>query len=320
MIEVKHLVKRFGRTLAVNDISFDVARGEIVGFLGPNGAGKTTTMRVLSSFFPATSGTVRVAGYDVATHSVEVRQRIGYLPENFPVYPEMRVEEYLNYRGQLKGLFGRRLRMRLEDVLEQCALGEARRTVLGVLSRGYRQRVGLADSLLSEPELLILDEPTLGLDPRQIRQMRDLIRGLSDRHTVLLSSHILPEVEAVCRRVLIMNRGRIVASDTPAALAARMASGQKVVAEIAGPCAAVAKALETVTGITRVTWDEQSAGEWGRFQCDCMPGTDIRSALFDLVTRHAWTLRELSVERKNLEDVFVAITEQGDDGTSPDIP
>ncbi len=310
MIQASHLTKRFGRTLAVDDLSFEVQRGEIVGFLGPNGAGKTTTMRMLSCYFPATSGAVSVAGFDVLTQSLDVRRRIGYLPENFPVYPDMRVEEYLKYRGRLKGLTGRRLFVRVEDVLDRCGLKEARRTVMGTLSRGYRQRVGLADSLVHEPELLILDEPTLGLDPRQIRQIRDLIRSLSDRHTVLLSSHILPEVEAVCQRVLIIDKGRIVASDTPDKLAEHMSGGRRIVAEISGPCEAIGLALEGLTGVTSVTWKTgEAAGNWGRFQCECEKGADIRGALFDLVARNRWTMRELSVERKNLEDVFVAITE-----------
>jgi ABC-2 type transport system ATP-binding protein len=312
MIAVSHLHKRFGRRRALDDLSFEVARGEIVGFLGPNGAGKTTTMRILSCFFPATSGRVAVAGFDTLSQSIEVRKRIGYLPENFPIYADMRVEEYLRYRGALKGVTGRRLRLRVRAVLEQCGLMEERRAVAGTLSRGYRQRVGLADSLLHEPDLLILDEPTIGLDPRQNRQIRDVIARLADRHTVLLSSHILPEVEEICRRVIIIDKGRIVADDTPARLADRMLGGQRLVAEIEAPRQEVRTALEALEGAVSVAAEPCAADEtWCRVVCDCRPQSDLRDVLSALAARKQWRLRELRVERKNLEDVFVAITGQG---------
>src|SRR5271170_161113 len=215
MIEVTNLTKRYAGHTAVNDISFHVARGEIVGLLGPNGAGKSTTMRILSCFLPATSGTVRVGGLDVFSDSEEVRRRIGYMPENNPLHFEMRVREYLKFRARLKGLGWRRSRERVDTVMEQCGLTDVQKRIIGQLSKGYRQRVGLADALVHEPELIILDEPTIGLDPNQIRSVRQLIKDLGRRHTVLLSSHILPEVEMTCNRVLIMRAGRILAADTP---------------------------------------------------------------------------------------------------------
>ena len=200
--------------MAVDDVSFEVARGEIVGFLGPNGAGKTTTMRILACYLPATGGAVNVAGYDVFRDSIEVRRRIGYLPENVPLYPEMRVDEYLNYRARLKGVPPKKRRKRVDEVKGLCGLKDVGRRIIGQLSKGFRQRVGLAESMVHDPDLLILDEPTIGLDPNQIRQVRELIKGLAPRHTILISTHILPEVEMTCQRVLIIHRGRIVASDT----------------------------------------------------------------------------------------------------------
>src|SRR6202453_1239649 len=235
MIEVANLTKRYNGRTAVNDILFTVARGEIVGLLGPNGAGKSTTMRILSSFMPATGGTVRVAGFDVFHDSAEVRRRIGFMPENNPIYLEMRVREYLKYRARLKGLGWRRSRQRVMTVMEQCGLTGVSRRIIGQLSKGYKQRVGLADALVHEPELIILDEPTIGLDPHQIRSVRQLIKSLAGRHTVLISTHILPEVEMMCGRVLIMFGGRVLASDTPENLQRLMAGNSQVIAEIAAP-------------------------------------------------------------------------------------
>src|SRR5580704_9830263 len=235
MIEVSNLTKRYAGRTAVDDISFTVAPGEIVGLLGPNGAGKSTTMRVLSGFMPATSGTVRVSGLDVFHDSDEVRKRIGYMPENNPLYPDMRVREYLKFRARLKGLGWRRSRERVNTVMEQCGLTGVSRRIIGQLSKGYRQRVGLADALVHEPDLIILDEPTIGLDPNQIRSVRELIKELGRRHTILLSSHILPEVEMTCNRVLIMREGRILASDTPENLQKALGQNGHLIAEIAAP-------------------------------------------------------------------------------------
>jgi len=306
MIRVSNLTRRFGNTTAVDNLSFEVERGEIVGFLGPNGAGKTTTMRILASFLPATGGSVLIAGFDVFRDSLEVRRRIGYLPENFPLYQEMRVGEYLRYRARLRGLRGKRLRARLEEVVADCGLITVKRTIIGKLSKGYRQRVALADSLVHLPELLLLDEPTLGLDPNQRRHIRDLIRSLSKRHTVLLSSHMLPEVERICDRVLIMDRGRIVASDTPLNLVGLMKGNPRVVVEVQGPRHEIYEKLKTLDGVLRASWE--SSGAWSRFTLECEKGTDVRADLFKAMSASRWVLRELTMERSDLEDVFVAVT------------
>lgn len=235
MIKVENLVKRYAGVEAVKGISFDVAPGEIVGFLGPNGAGKSTTMRVLSCYLPPTGGSVNVAGFDVTTDSVKVRQRIGYLPESVPLYTEMRVDEYLKYRAALKGVSGRKIRSSIDEAMKLTDIQDVRRRIIGQLSKGYRQRVGLADAILHEPDLLILDEPTIGLDPNQIRHVRALIEGLSKKHTILLSTHILSEVEMLCSRVIILNKGRIEASDTPANLQKNLLGGNQIRALIKGP-------------------------------------------------------------------------------------
>src|SRR6266542_2508967 len=235
MIEVEHLTKRYPGRTAVADVSFSVGRGEIVGLLGPNGAGKSTIMRVLSCFMPASSGTVRVAGYDVFRQADEVRRCIGYMPENNPLHREMRVREYLKFRASLKGLSRRRARERVDIVLQQCGLSDVQKRIIGHLSKGYQQRVGLADALVHEPELIILDEPTIGLDPNQIRSVRALIKSLATSHTVLISTHILPEAEMTCNRMLIMFEGKILAADTPDNLQRLMSGNGQVIAEIAAP-------------------------------------------------------------------------------------
>ncbi len=306
MIEVKNLTKRFGRVTAISGVSFEVGDGEIVGLLGPNGAGKTTTLRILACYLPATGGDVLVGGADVFSDSLAVRSKVGYLPENVPLYMDMRVSEYLGFRGALKGLRRAKLRERVDAVLQQCELTEQRRIVIGRLSKGFRQRVGLADCLLHEPECLILDEPTIGLDPNQIRHIRELIRGLAQRHTVLISTHILPEVEMLCQRVLIMNGGKIVASDTPDALVGMMKGNDKVVVEVCGSRRAVLQAFEAIPGIESLACEPQ--GEWSRLACQYAKGADVRDGIFKTVCENNWQLRELSIERCNLEDVFVAIT------------
>jgi len=232
---VENLTKRYAGHTAVDGISFTVARGEIVGLLGPNGAGKSTTLRILSGFMPGTSGSVRVAGFDVFHDSREVSRRIGYMPENNPLHLEMRVREYLKFRARLKGLGWKRSRSRVDTVMQQCELTEVGGKIIGQLSKGYRQRVGLADALVHEPELVILDEPTIGLDPHQIRSVRQLIKSLAARHTVLISTHILPEAEVTCNRMLILFQGRILAADTPEDLQRRMSSNSQIIAEIAAP-------------------------------------------------------------------------------------
>jgi ABC-2 type transport system ATP-binding protein len=315
MIKVENLVKSYGGFLAVDDLSFSVGKGEIVGFLGPNGAGKTTTMRILSCYMPASSGTVEVGGRDVFSESLEVRQQIGYLPENVPLYTDMRVQEYLAYRGHLKGMHGKRLRGRISDVVEMCELGEVRKRIIAHLSKGFRQRVGLADALLHEPDLLMLDEPTIGLDPNQIRNIRNLIKGLAGNHTVLLSSHLLAEVEMTCERVLIINRGKIVASDTPDNLAGALKGNMQVMVEVRADAKDVCSELSKIPGVLRVICEKE--GVWGSFLCETKRGVDPRSDIFEAVSRRSWMLRELREERRNLEDIFVALTGEGADRKDP---
>ena len=290
----------------MDDLSFWVADGVIVGFLGPNGAGKSTTMRILACFLPPSGGRVCVDGLDVVRDSLEVRRRVGYMPESVPLYPEMRVREYIGYRARLKGVRGRRLGSRMDEVLALCGLQEAAGRIIGQLSKGFRQRVGLADALIHEPRLLILDEPSIGLDPNQIRDFRQLIRGLAHRHTVLLSSHILPEVETICQRVLIINRGRIVASDTPDQLAGMMLGHSSVVVELKAPEAEARAALSALNGVIAV--QSTPVGHWVRFTCECGADADPREEVGELAHRHGWPVRELSTRRQNLEDVFVAMT------------
>lgn len=312
MIEVQDLTKRYAGRTAVAGISFSVARGEIVGLLGPNGAGKSTTMRILSCFMPATSGTVRVSGYDVFQQSVEVRRRIGFMPENNPLYPEMRVREYLKFRARLKGLGWRQSRQRVDTVMEQCGLTDVRRRIIGQLSKGYRQRVGLADALVHEPELIILDEPTIGLDPNQIRSVRALIKSLAGKHTVLISTHILPEAEMMCSRMLIMFDGKILAADTPENLQRLMAGASQVIAEIAAPMEELRKAWHEMPEIEHF---DVAAAEGDYFRCALTPrdGADIRGAVYQLACERGWILRELTHTRHSLEDIYVQVTKPKDE-------
>lgn len=306
MIKVKNLTKRFGGRTAVDDVSFEVRSGEIVGFLGPNGAGKTTTMRILSCFLPASGGTVAVAGKDVFTHSMEVRKCVGYMPENVPLYRDMRVGEYLSYRARLKGVTGRQVRQRVDAVASTCGLYDARHRIIGQLSKGYQQRVGLADALVHDPDVLILDEPSIGLDPNQIRHIRTLIKSLAHRYTVLLSSHILHEVEMICERVLIINEGRIVASDTPDNLVGLMKGNLQVVIEVKADLDAAKQKLMEMDGVARVSGSY--IGQWCRLSCECQKDADVRDRIARAIVEQGWPLRELSAQRRNLEDVFVAIT------------
>lgn len=307
MIEVANLTKRYAGHTAVSNISFTVARGEIVGLLGPNGAGKSTTMRILSCYLPATSGTVRVAGLDVFRQSDEVRRRIGYMPENNPMHYDMRVREYLKFRARLKGLSRKRSRDRIDTVLQQCSLTDVSRRIIGHLSKGYRQRVGLADALVHEPELIILDEPTIGLDPHQIRAVRQLIKSLAQSHTVLISTHILPEAEMTANRVVIMYEGKILAADTPQNLQRFMSSNSHVIAEIAAPMAALKECWAQMSEIEQY---DVAPGEGEYFRCSLTPrnGMDLRPRIFEVVQQHGWLLRELTRSRHSLEDIYVQVT------------
>ncbi|MEI6351361.1 MAG: ATP-binding cassette domain-containing protein [Verrucomicrobiota bacterium] len=310
MIKVENLTKRYAGVVAIDKLSFEVEKGEIVGFLGPNGAGKSTTMRILSSYMPATSGRASIAGYDVFSQSLQARQHLGYMPENVPLYTDMRVTEYLNYRAELKEISGQRKRERVGDVKELCSLRDVENRVIGTLSKGYRQRVGLADALLHSPDLLILDEPTIGLDPNQIRQVRELIRNLGKHHTILLSTHILPEVEMTCSRVVIINRGKIEAADTPENLvhAMRAAGGFRVEAKV-GTDNGVAE-LAQLAGVKEVT--AESDGDWSVLMLRTDAGADPREEIWRLATDRRWIVRELSQRRATLEDVFVELTLEDD--------
>ena len=306
MIQVRNLTKRYGSLLAVDNISFDVERGGVVGFLGPNGAGKTTTLRILSCYHPATSGFATIAGFDVFKDSMEVRRRVGYLPESTPLYTEMRVREYLNFRGKLRGLSVSQRVDAIRRVTDRCWLGEFIDRPIGQLSKGMRQRVGLADAIIHDPEVLILDEPTIGLDPTQIRETRNLVKELGQRHTVLLSSHILPEVEQTCDRTIIIASGRIVASGSPQDLRNRFNAQARVVAEVRGPQLEVETSTRGLPGVQKV--DVSSNNGWVRVAVDAKPDMDVREDLFRLTTAKGWTLRELRREGATLEDFFVQVT------------
>ncbi|HHT9125507.1 MAG TPA: ABC transporter ATP-binding protein [Candidatus Brocadiia bacterium] len=308
MIKVEHLTKSYANVLAVEDVSFEVGEGEIVGLLGPNGAGKTTTMRILTCFMPATSGTASVAGYDVFTDSLNVRKQIGYLPENVPLYPEMRVNEYLLFRAKLKKVPSKERNSRIQECLERCGIREVEKQIIGTLSKGYRQRVGLADTLLHDPKILILDEPTIGLDPNQIRQIRQLIKALGEKHTVLLSTHILPEVEMICGRVIIINRGKVVAMDTPSNLLTSLKGGATVHLEVAGKAERIKSALSAIPGVTKVLGSEN--GDINNFVVEADGDKDIREDIFKCIVKNNWILYELRREKASLEDIFHQITTQ----------
>ena len=305
MIKVENLTKKYGAFTAVNDISFQVEKGEIVGFLGPNGAGKSTTMKILTSFLPATSGRASIAGFDVFEQSIEARKRMGYLPENTPLYPDMKVGEYLRYRAALKGVPRSKMRERVGDVLELCHIADREKQLIGSLSKGYRQRVGLADALVHDPDLLILDEPTIGLDPNQIRTVRDLIKNLASKRTVLISTHILPEVEIMCSRVIVIHKGKIRASDT----AENLLKNHRSVGELrleARVGEGAAGALRSIAGVKDVA--EERDGEWTTFKlrldANARPGEEI----LKLAQQRNWPVREMHQKSATLEDVFADLT------------
>jgi ABC-2 type transport system ATP-binding protein len=300
MIEVDRLSKRYGPLLAVDRLTFSVGRGEIVGLLGPNGAGKTTTMRMLTTFLQPTSGRAAVAGHDVLDEPVEVRRHVGYLPENVPLYPEMRVREYLTYRAKLKDVPRSKRRSAIDAVVASCQLADVEHRVLGHLSKGFRQRVGLAEAMVHDPDILILDEPTAGLDPIQIREVRALIRELGARHIIFLSTHILSEVEAVCGRVVIIARGRIAVDDR----LENLQSESTIVLEARGPADAVRRGLETVAGVARVS-ETGRDGEYTAFAVQTRDGADLREVLAQRVIQNGWPLRQLDLRRRTLEDRFI---------------
>jgi ABC-2 type transport system ATP-binding protein len=305
MIEVQNLTKRYPTQLAVSDVTFSVREGEIVGFLGPNGAGKTTTMRVLTGFLPPSTGTARVAGFDIVTQSRRARACLGYLPESAALYPEMRVREYLTYRARLENVKGADVRSRVEEAVESCLLTEVADRKIDNLSKGYRQRAALAGALVHRPPVLILDEPTVGLDPMQIIKIRQMIRTLGRERAVLLSTHILPEVDAVCDRVLIIDRGRIVAEGTPQELRRQLAGRPVVRARFKGKVAA-RESIEKMPGVAAV--EESSDASETRVRIECASDADLSEEVFHLAVSKGWTLRELSPDVVSLEDVFVRLT------------
>ncbi len=304
MIDVLDLTKEYAGRTAVNRISFHVEPGEIVGFLGPNGAGKSTTMRILSGYMPATSGSASVAGFDVFRQSLDVRRSVGYMPEMAPLYTDMKVKEYLSFRAELRGLSGGTMRRRVSEVMEQTGVSDMRRRLIGNLSKGYRQRVALADALVHKPALLILDEPTNGLDPVQIRHVRDLLRSLKSHHTVLLSTHILHEVEQTCDRVIMIHQGRIRANDTPQNLTRKLRSTTLLHLEIEGS-GNLAEKLAAIPAVRKTTEQPGLEAPWRQYTLRVEPGHDIREEVMALAAKHQWRIREMHVQLPTLEDVFV---------------
>ena len=326
MITVNQLTKRYARNTAVDHISFEVSKGQIVGFLGPNGAGKTTTMRMLTCFMPPTSGTATVAGFDVLEKPLEVRRHIGYLPEAPPLYPEMRTTEYLTFVGNIKGLRGPELAKRVEYVLDRCAIRDVSNKVLGKLSKGYRQRVGLAQAIIHNPDVLILDEPTAGLDPKQINETRDLIKGLAGDHTIILSTHILPEVEQTCQQVIIINKGKLVATDSVDNLQNRARGVGSVLLEIAGragtlDAATVQRRLEQVAGVSRVVL-KRARDDRSTFEVESQRDHAVRGDLARAVVEAGWDLNEMRSAAVSLEEVFLQLTssEAADEQASQGAP
>ena len=304
MIEVQQITKRYGHHTAIDRVSFSVAKGEVLAFLGPNGAGKTTTMRILTCFMPATEGIARVAGFDCADQPMEVKRRIGYLPETPPVYQELTVTEYLQFVGRLRGLSGTTLTSSMQREIERLGLGSVQRRLIGNLSRGYRQRVGLAQALLHDPQVLILDEPTVGLDPKQILEIRELIKNLAGSHSVILSTHILPEATAVCQRVVIISGGRIVAEDTPEQLSARLRQSEKISLIVKSPAEDTDSRLKAVPGVQNIF----TGGLPGAYILECDLGRDVRDDVARLAVMSGWGLLELKAISMTLEDVFLQLT------------
>jgi gliding motility-associated transport system ATP-binding protein len=322
MIEVQNLTKQYaGGYTAIRDVSFNVEAGQIVGFLGPNGAGKSTTMRILACFMPATGGTAKVAGYDVFRESMEVRRRIGYLPENVPLYTDMRVAPYLDFVAEIKGVGRSERRRCVADVMDRCHIIDMQHRLIGTLSKGYRQRVGLAQAIISDPAVLILDEPTIGLDPQQIADMRALVKSLAGDHTVILSTHILPEVSMVCSGVVIINKGAIVAQGPIDTLVEQFFPGARVEVEIVGAPAAVDAAMRALPGVQAVTQLPSVDGA-ARYVVESPRGRDVRTEIFQLVAQQKWQLRELKRVGMTLEEVFMKIVagEEHDPEAPPPAP
>jgi ABC-2 type transport system ATP-binding protein len=307
VIEVQHITKRYGGVTAVDDVSFRVDKGEILGFLGPNGAGKTTTMRILTGYMPPTDGKATVAGFDVFTHPIEAKRRTGYLPETPPLYPDMTVREYLDFAARIKGVPPKERRDRVTAVMKRTHVADMADRHCSKLSKGYRQRVGLGQALIHNPEVLILDEPTAGLDPKQIIETRDLIRSLAGDHTIVLSTHILPEVAQTCQRVVIIAKGRVVAIDTPEGLHARLQGAETLYVQIDAQGAEAEPVLTAIPGVTRVAMSDHRNGVHG-FEIESARGTDIRRDIARAVVTSGWGLLELRPMRLSLEEIFLQVT------------
>jgi ABC-2 type transport system ATP-binding protein len=319
MIDVRDLTKHYGPVTAIRDVSFSVAPGQIVGFLGPNGAGKSTTMRILSCFMPASSGTAQVAGFDVFRQSLEVRRRIGYLPENVPLYTELRVADYLDFVAEVKGVPRGQRRRRVAEVMERCRIADVSRRMIGKLSKGYRQRVGLAQAIVNDPAVLILDEPTIGLDPQQITEIRALIKSLAGDHTVILSTHILPEVSMICQGVVIINKGAIVAQGPIDRLVEDFFPTARVHVQVAGPAAAVREGLGKIPGVVAVHEDPSGDG-LASYVVESARGRDVRGEIFQLASQERWELRELRRAGMTLEEVFIRIVAGEEHASEPGAP
>jgi ABC transporter. len=308
MIEVENLTKDYGTVKAIDDVSFTVDKGEIVGFLGPNGAGKSTTMNIITGFISSTSGTVRVAGYDILENPLEVKRRIGYLPEQPPLYPDMTVSEYLDFCSQLKKVPPREWRSQKRDIMELVKITHVSHRLIRNLSKGYRQRVGMAQALVGSPEVLILDEPTVGLDPKQIIEIRKLIKALGKKHTIILSSHILPEVSAVCDRVIIINKGKIVAVDTPENLSKSLSDFSRFTITVAGPADRVKDILQSVYGVKEVQVSGTHGEDETSFVVEADKDIDVRRPIFNKLASYGFPILELRSMNMTLEEIFLQLT------------
>ena len=304
MIKVSNLSKKYVGKPAVDNISFNVESGEIVGFLGPNGAGKTTTIRMLTGYIPPTSGTALIGGYDIFLNSLIAKQKIGYMPENVPLYDDMRVREYLLFRAELKGLRGQDVRKHMNEALELCSIKDIKSQMISSLSKGFRQRVGLADALINKPPLLILDEPTNGLDPSQIRSFRELIKELAENHTILISTHILSEVELTCDRVLIINKGKMIGNNTPLELSEKIKSSTTISLELKSQDHDIRDTISSISGIKKVTLEKQE-DDWKFFRIRVDYGNDLREEIMNLGNKRNWLIREIHYQRSNLEDAYI---------------
>lgn len=311
MIKVSNLSKKYVGKPAVDNISFNVESGEIVGFLGPNGAGKTTTIRMLTGYIPPTSGTALIGGYDIFLNSLIAKQKIGYMPENVPLYDDMRVREYLLFRAELKGLRGQDVRKHMNEALELCSIKDIKSQMISSLSKGFRQRVGLADALINKPPLLILDEPTNGLDPSQIRSFRELIKELAENHTILISTHILSEVELTCDRVLIINKGKMIGNNTPLELSEKIKSSTTISLELKSQDHDIRDTISSISGIKKVTLEKQE-DDWKFFRIRVDYGNDLREEIMNLGNKRNWLIREIHYQRSNLEDAYIEMIQNKD--------